>query len=119
MRHATLGVTLACLLGTGCHRITPAQTGASPQRDTVTIVVINRNFYDANIYSLYDGQTERRLGLVPGFSEKTFEIDWHPHDLYMVMRLVGAGRAVSNPLLVSPGDLLELQLQPDLHLRAR
>jgi len=112
--------TVACAVGWGsgiaCSRSTPAIGGLAPEMpDSVTIEVVNENFYDADIYSEYEGEVRRRLGMVSGFSKGSFRIPWRTNRLIMVMKLIGVGEAFSNDLVVSPGDILELRLLPDLH----
>lgn len=113
---ALLLIMVGVGLGAACSRSAPAMGGLSPDvPDSVRIDVVNDNFYDADIFSEYEGDVRRRLGMVNGFSSRSFSIPYRPAQLVMVMRLIGAGEAVSNILAVNPGDILELRLLPDLH----
>jgi hypothetical protein len=118
MKVVTTALMISTVVGVGmaCGRSAPALGGLSPERpDSVTIDVINDNFYDADIFAEYEGDQRRRLGMVSGFSSQSFTIPYRDARLVMVMRLIGVGEALSNVLSVSPGDVLELRLEPDLH----
>lgn len=117
MKTLTVLVVLSIVAG-ACSGGRSAARSSGPVTDSVTVVVVNNNFYDANVYAAYEGLNRRRLGLVVGNNTETFRIAWHQSDLRMVMSLVGAGSATSNSLVVSPGDVVRLELLPDLHLRA-
>ena len=104
------------LLAAACSKGTPAVGGLSPLfADSVTITVVNLNYYDAGIYAQYEGGISDRLGTVTGNTSQTFSIRYHPRLLIMRMHLIGVGTALSNELIVDPGDVLELRLMPDLH----
>jgi len=85
--------------------------------DSVSITVENQNFYDANVFAAYQGQTERRLGTVTGFTTDTFRIPWYNAQLRMRMNFIAAGGTLSNILTVDPGDVLQLIIEPDAHRR--
>ncbi len=118
IRTLTFG-PLVLLLALACGRGTPAVGGLSPsvEDDSITITVVNDNFYDANIFAQYEGQIRDRLGIVTGNTSQTFRLRYYPGLLIMQMQLIGVGTALSNELVVGPGDVLELRLQPDLHRR--
>ncbi len=110
--------SVALLSAAACSRGTPAVGGLSPLLDdSVTITVVNDNYYDAGVYAQYEGGIRDRLGTVTGNTSQTFKIRYHPRLLIMRMHLIGVGTALSNELTVDPGDVLELRLMPDLHRR--
>lgn len=110
------GAVSLLVLSASCMRGTPAVGGASPAwDDSVTVTIINDNFYDANIYALYVGATRDRLGMVTGHSTETFRVRYQPKQLVMWMHLIGVGVTVSNEIGVDPGDELELRIMPDAH----
>jgi hypothetical protein len=113
-----LGGILLLVVSVACSRATPAVGGVSPLlEDSVTVTVVNDNFYDANVYALYQGSTRDRLGTVIGHNSQTFRIKYHPRPLVMQMHLVGVGSTLSNEIHVDPGDVLELRIMPDMHRR--
>jgi len=88
-----------------------------PFSEPVTIEVVNENYHDATIYALYEGLVRERLGFVVGHTTDTMTVNWHPTPLRMIMHLVGAGEAVSDVVIVDPGDFVQLRVMPDLHLK--
>lgn len=78
----------------------------------VTIEVENQNFRDARIYLLLYGE-RTRLGLVPGHTTRTFSFALPPDDVRIVVSFIGGGGFVTEPMPVTPGDELVLQIQPD------
>jgi len=115
-RTATAGTLSLLIISASCSKGTPAVGAVSPAwQDSVTVTIINDNFYDANIYALYLGATRDRLGTVTGHSRGTFKIRYQPKQLVMWMHLIGVGVTVSNEILVDPGDELELRIMPDAH----
>jgi hypothetical protein len=112
-----MGLLVVLMAAAACASGGSTPPSDRPVTDSITIQVVNNNFYDANIYAQYDGQNRNRLGMVFGHGTGTFYVRWHQSDLRMVMSLVGGGTATSNSLVVSPGDVVRLELMPDLHLR--
>lgn len=92
--------------------------GLAPEgRETVTVEVVNHNFYDATIYYVFPSTGRQRLGLVGGNSTKTFTIPWHPGEIRMIMDFVGADASLTEELTADPGDQLLLEILPHAHLR--
>ncbi len=83
----------------------------------ITLRVDNQNYYDATVYALSEAGERQRLGQVTGLSRGTFRFRWIHDQLRVVIRLLANGSAVTEPVLVNPGDSLNLVIQPDLHLR--
>ena len=83
----------------------------------ITLRVENQNYYDATVYALSDGGDRQRLGQVTGLTHGTFSFRWPHNDLRVVIQLLADGSAVTQPVLVSPGDSVNLVIQPDLNLQ--
>ncbi len=89
-----------------------------PAPDPVlTLHVQNQNFYDATIYAIARSGERQRLGVVTGNNEGTFTFRWLHEEVRVLIQLLAGGSKVTEPILVSPGDSLELIIQPDLHLK--
>lgn len=86
-------------------------------KPVLTLRVENQNFYDATVYALSDGGERQRLGRVTGLSHGTFTFRWLHDELRVIIQLLAGGSAVTQPVLVNPGDSLNLVIQPDLQLR--
>jgi hypothetical protein len=83
----------------------------------LTLHVENQNFYDATIYALAASGERQRLGVVTGNNQGTFTFRWLHQELRVVIQLLAGGSRATDRVLVSPGDTLELIIQPDLHLK--
>lgn len=83
----------------------------------LTLRVENQNFYDATIYALSRGGERQRLGVVGGNNQGTFTFRWLHQELRVLIQLLAGGATATETILVSPGDSLNLVIQPDLHLK--
>ncbi len=83
----------------------------------LTLHVENQNFYDATLYAVSRGGDRQRLGVVGGNNQATFTFRWLRDELRVVISLLAGGSTATEPILVSPGDSLNLIIQPDLHLK--
>ena len=96
-----------------------ASPGANPfndgvERGTVHVEVDNLNFYDATIYVL-SGSGERRLGIVPGKTVKTFVARLvGPDDVRLRVRLLAGGSFTTDTMHTSPGETLLLIIPSSL-----
>jgi hypothetical protein len=79
--------------------------------------VENQNFYDATVFALARSGEQRRLGIVTGNSEGTFTFRWVQDELRVIIRLLAGGSTATEPILVNPGDSLNLVITPDLHYK--
>lgn len=91
-----------------------AQTGAGTpvgreSQDQITIEVENRNFNDARIYLIVFGE-RTRLGQVAAQTTRTFSFAAGPNDVRIEVSFIGGGSFVTDPMSVSPGDELMLQI---------
>ncbi len=83
----------------------------------LTLHVENQNFYDATLYALARSGERQRLGVVTGNGQATFTFRWLQDEVRVVIQLLAGGSTATEPILVNPGDSLNLVIQPDLHLR--
>lgn len=104
-------VALTFALGVGSAAC--ASPGESPfgdgvQPGTVQVEVDNQNFYDATIYVL-SGAGERRLGIVPGKTKKTFVARLvAPADVRLRVRMLAGGSFTTDPMNTIPGEIIQL-----------
>ncbi len=100
-----------------------ASPGASPfddgvERGTVHVEVDNLNFYDATIYVL-SGSGERRLGIVPGKTVKTFVARLlGPDNIRLRVRMLAGGSFTTEFMNASPGETLLLIIPSSLRQEA-
>jgi hypothetical protein len=83
----------------------------------LTLHVENQNFYDATLYALAPSGERQRLGIVTGNSQGTFTFRWPQDELRVIIQLLAGGSTATDPILVNPGDSLNLIITPDLHLK--
>ena len=83
----------------------------------LTLHVENQNFYDATLYALARSGEQQRLGVVTGNSQGTFTFRWQQDELRVLIRLLAGGSTATDPILVNPGDSLNLIITPDLHFK--
>jgi len=89
--------------------------GPAP-KPVITLRVENQNYYDATVYAVSEAGDRQRIGQVTGLSHGTFSFRWLHNELRVLIQLLADGSTVSEPVLVNPGDSLNLVIQPDLHL---
>ena len=123
MRAKTAGVLVGALLVGGCSLV-GGMFGGEPDPDAepapkpvLTLHVQNQNFYDATIYAVARSGERQRLGVVTGNNEGTFTFRWLQDEIRVLIQLLAGGAKMTDPILVSPGDSLELIIQSDLHLK--
>jgi hypothetical protein len=83
----------------------------------LTLHVENQNFYDATLFALARSGEQHRLGIVTGNSQGTFTFRWTQDELRVIIRLLAGGSTATDPILVNPGDSLNLIITPDLHFK--
>ena len=52
-----------------------------------------------------------------GNNQATFTFRWLQDELRVIIQLLAGGSTATESMLVSPGDSLNLIIQPDLHLK--
>lgn len=104
----------------GCSVVHHAFGGGSDEEPraapVITLRVDNQNYYDATVYAVTDAGEQQRVGRVTGLSRGTFTFRWLHNDLRVLIQLLADGSAVTPSVIVTPGDSLNLVIQPDLHL---
>ena len=112
-------LSAALLLG-GCRLLGGGRgTGDEEPRPApiLTLHVENQNFYDATLFALARSGEQQRLGVVTGNSQGTFTFRWQQDELRVIIRLLAGGSTATDPIMVNPGDSLNLIITPDLHFK--
>ena len=108
---------LVCLLPgavAGCGGSGSVRSPFEGDVDFVRIDVVNSNFVDATLRAIIGG-APRRLGRVTGHSSATFSLDWpNSRPLRIEIDLFVGGSCITRTLNVEPGDVVELQIDPNL-----
>jgi hypothetical protein len=113
-RHTLGALSAAVLIATAscATHVSGPTPDPSPASQAISVVVANDNFLDVVVYALGTG-APFRLGTVSGLSRGTFSLPayYSRESVNIMMRPIGgSGRASSGPVLVQPGDTLELQV---------
>lgn len=111
----SVGVSLMVLAA--CTGGSPAGAPPAPSaEDSVTIHVLNQNYWDATIYWIYEGEVRRRLGIVRGNQDEAeFKVPWSPRMLAFEVDLIVAGGVyLSQAVSVSPDGYVDLTLPANL-----
>lgn len=112
-----LAVPAMVMLAAGCGGSSGGLDDVEPQSaDEVTVVVKNQNFYDATVYATAQSASPRRVGSVPGNSERTFTFLWSWIEVAFTIRLTAVGEIRSGAIPVEPGEVLELTIPPDANM---
>lgn len=113
MRKLVIAATLGAALATGCYR----NTAASAQPQTI-VRVDNQSFSDYNIYVVPEAGNEVRLGLCPAKTQHQFVIParvitgFARSMRFLARPLATQSGPVSEDVVVSPGDVIGLQIPP-------
>ena len=104
------------MLACARHREVTVAAGDRTIGDSLVVEVINDNYYDARIHVVYEGGSVYSLGTIPGNQRLAVRsIPWQPRPLAVEISLVIAGGTYrSDRIDVSPGDILEIRVPPDL-----
>ncbi len=88
--------------------------GATSAR-RIHVKVRNDNFYDATIWAVVNGARQRKLGTVPGKHETDFTMMWTVSRTlqFDIDLLTGNMACRTQPMVVDPGDDLDLQITSD------
>lgn len=87
--------------------------GSVPPGDVIVVHIENHNFYDATIYT--SAGKRLRLGMVPGNGSRTFRFRWTHQALALVVDFIGAGGYVTDEIVVSAGDEIQLIIEAGDH----
>ena len=106
-----LAAVLIPLFTAGCFlRSDRGDTNPFQGRDRsgpMVLEVMNDNFNDARIYTLWNGN-RRRIGTVIGKTQGSFEIPVGHGDLRVQVDFIAAGGFITDPLTVWPGEVVQL-----------
>jgi hypothetical protein len=108
-----LAVLALVVLLPACAVVRGAGENGAGRAGQVTIEVENQNFNDATIFLLW-GTERRRLGNVTGLSSQRFRTDWRGPELRVEVSLLAGGSYVGPAIAVSPGDVVDVTLPPNL-----
>jgi hypothetical protein len=114
LRARTLAVA-ALLAAAGCASSSgggraDAEPFSSARATTVRLVVQNRNFQDARLYTHRRG-SRTYIGVVGGKRDQDFVLDWDfPDPMYVEIDMLAGPRCLTREMMVDPGDVLELQI---------
>jgi hypothetical protein len=100
----------------GCQAAFPRRNPFSESAAvSIQIDVLNRNFYDATIYLINESGQSRRIGDVVGNGSRSFQVAW---DVTAALRfridLLASESCTTAPMVVNPGDVLGIEIVPDL-----
>ena len=110
--HAVAATALALLVacasanGTGTNPV----EGDPRAAEDIEILVRNNNFSQATVYTVRGGAS-RRLGIVPGKGEATFQTRWPLPDIQLRVKFLAGSEFLTETMPVGPGELLELIIQ--------
>ncbi|MGE0159276.1 MAG: hypothetical protein AB7T31_07665 [Gemmatimonadales bacterium] len=110
-------LVVAALLWTACaapgRQLDPFSS-AGARATSMRVEVRNNNFNDATIYYSQLGGTERRVGDVVGNGRRTFDVPLEfTGDVRFRIELLAAGWCTLYPIVVSPGDVIGIDIVSD------
>ena len=113
--YALLSLAL-CLPASGCAANTAEPPPTAADAPKTVLQVTNDNFYDMDVYVITSGQ-RYRVGTASGNGvTNTFEFpsQWVTNGTIRILaKPIGkGGREFSEPLIVHPGDVLAVRIQP-------
>ena len=92
----------------------PFEGGAAGSASALRIEVRNLHFNDATLHAVSSG-SRYRLGTVSGKSDATYEVPWQGQQSVRIeIDLLAGDRFTTRPVSVTPGDRVELYIQPEL-----
>jgi len=108
---ALVALTLAAACSRGDKALVVVDT-APAVPDSVTVEIVNDNYYDARVYAVYAGGAKHPLGTIPSYkTESGMRIPWLPRPLRFEVHLVtGFETYVSLEIDVFSGDYVQLRL---------
>ena len=114
LRRLLTGVRMAALILlvwiTGCSGVRGRDPFTGTTKAMIFIEVDNRNFNQATIWML-SRSGQRRLGVVNGRGNKTFEVEWEgSDDLRLRVRVLGGQGFTTGRQLPIPGDHIQLYI---------
>ena len=112
---AALLVTASACASLGGSRQSSNPFGENPAgSDQIVIHIQNFNFNDATVWTHVRDARDQKLGIVSGKSDATFTVRWEfSEPLRLEFDLLASVRCLTEPLVVDPGDVVELQISVD------
>jgi hypothetical protein len=108
---ALLVATAGCATSRPLASSDPFATGDG-RASSVRIEVQNLNFTQARLYAIRDGQ-RLNLGTVEGKQDDDFTMEWlFSHELRIEINMLAGPTCTTEPMVVDPGDILQLQISP-------
>ncbi|MCI0433261.1 MAG: hypothetical protein L0271_06390 [Gemmatimonadetes bacterium] len=85
--------------------------------DSVFVEAFNDHFYEARIHAVYAGGHRHTLGTIAGNGgHSQTALLWEPRALvFEVSFIIDGSDYVSHPVDVSPGEIIEVRLPPNIH----
>lgn len=94
----------------------PGADGGHPA-GLIRIDVVNTNLADVTLHA-YRGGERHRLGMITGKTEESWALPWPPIEtLRLQIDLLAGGVCMTGPYDLTPGDVLRLEIKPDLRLQ--
>jgi hypothetical protein len=116
VRSIRWAVPILLLAAAGCSVLSRGSTdnpfAPTSRAGPVQLQIHNDNFNDARIYAHW-GSQRQRLGTVTGKTLETFEFAWRPQDFRVQVDFLAAGGFITDILLISPGEVVYLQIPPN------
>lgn len=119
MRTPAIVTLTLVLLTPGCAgRQDQARDADATEADSIVIVAVNENYYDARVHAVYDGGPQMTLGTIAGNGGTVqAAVPWDPRALIFEISFIISGRDyVSEPVTVTRGEHLELRLPANIDM---
>jgi len=107
------------VLGVACARpqavrVQPSSGGVTPE--SVFVEVVNDNYYDVRVHTIYAGGARHSLGTIAGNQRQlAVAIPWQPRSLTVeVTLIIGGGVYRSDPIDVAAGDVVQVRVPVSL-----
>jgi hypothetical protein len=84
--------------------------------DSIYVQLVNDHFSDARVYALYEGGARYSLGLIVGKGRmQDAAILWQPRPLVFEISFIAEeGLYLTEELTLEPGDLIQLNIPPNI-----
>lgn len=118
LRGAALVPVFILLVATACanREYDTQQPAVDLGPDSVFVLAINENYYDARVHAIYGSGQRMTLGTIPGNGGETrVALSWQPRALIFEITFIIDGRTyVSQPRDVARGETFELRLPANI-----
>ncbi len=108
-------VVVAVACGSG-REVKVRRAVAPAVQDSIYVQVVNNHFSDARVYALYESGARYPLGLVVGKGRaQEAAILWQPRPLIFEISFIAEeGVYLTEELILDPGDLIQLNIPPNI-----